>query len=210
MLQTTIMEAYNLTHDATYAYFHLQRNIQGFMIKSAVLLMTTCILFLSINGCRAADQASAAMRTWDKILTSHCFEDVAKFNRTIRQQGNQRIFMFSTFSGNTVNGKVVMSIVVAVKPAGKGLDPEVWKKAFSVATAKDKINQFPEIGIRALEQVPTFSPDGALSGVLFTTSDELFDVQVSFYESSSAAPGGSLTADKAVLRIEQAYLGTFH
>lgn len=210
MLQPTIVESRSLTQKTTYNYYHSRRNLRGFVTKSAVLLIVTFILLIPVDSCRAADQASAAMRTWDQILTDDCFEDVANFNRTIRQEGNERIYMYSTFAGDAVDRELLMSIVVAVGPAGKRLDPKAWKKAFSAASDIEKVREFPKVGSRAQAQVPTFSPDGALSGVLFTTSDELFDVLVSLYEASSAAPRGSLTADNVARRIERAYLGTFH
>ena len=102
-----------------------------------------------------------------------------------------------------------MSVVVAVGPVGGRLDPEDWKAAVATATASKRARDFPEIGARAQMQEPSFGPDGALSGLVFATSDQLFDVLVSVYEESSAAPRGSLTAIGAARRVEKAYDDSF-
>jgi len=207
--QSTIVASSNLTQDNARAYCRLRKKLRGCVTRSAIFLIASLIVLIPLDSMSATDQASAAMQTWDQILTDDCFEDVAEFKRTIRQEGNERIYMYSTFAGDGVDGELLMSIVVAVGPAGKRLDPEAWKKAFSAASDIEKAREFPKIGTRAQMQAPTFSPDGALSGILFTTSDELFDVLVSLYEASSAAPRGSLTAENVARRIERAYRATF-
>ena len=178
-------------------------------MRNAVLLIASLIILIPLGSCKADGQASAAMRTWDNILSEDYFKEIANFERAIQQEDNERVYIYSAFAGEVDDAKLLMSIVIAVGPAGKRLDPATWESAVSAVSDLEKARDFPEIGIRAQVQAPTFSPQGAMSKILFTTSDELFDVLVSLYEASSDSPRGSVTVDDMAKRIDRAYLGTF-
>ena len=171
-----------------------------------VRALLTLFLVLAPAGACAAERASAPMRAWDRILPGDRFSDIADFVRVISQEGNERVYVFTAPDGD---GAVLMSILVSVGPVGKRLDPAAWQTAVDGASDADKARDFPPIGSRAQMQAPSFSPDGAFSGVVFATSDALFDVLVSVYEASSDAPRGTLTATDAARRIEKAYEQTF-
>lgn len=168
--------------------------------------LVTFFLVLASSCGYAAERAAAPLRAWDELVPGDLFADIADFDRTIRQEGNERVYVFSATGAD---GTVLMSVVVAVGPVGKRLDPAAWRAAFAQARAAEKARDFPQIGSRAQVQAPSFSPDGALSGVVFATSDELFDVLVSVFEASSAAPRGELTAIDAARRIAKAYDDTY-
>lgn len=169
-------------------------------------VLFTLFLVLAPLGSYAAERASAPLRAWDQLLPADRFSDIAEFRRTISQEGNERVYVFTAAAGD---GAVLMSIVVAVGPVGKRLDPAAWQTAVSGASDAEKARDFPRIGSRAQMQAPSFSPDGAISGVVFATSDELFDVLVSVFEAGSDAPRGMLTAADAARRVEKAYEQTF-
>ena len=211
MIKYSIAESSDLVQENTFACHHSRKEFRCLVTRPLIMLATSFLLLISVASSIAADQASVAMRSWDQILTKDFFNNIVKFNRTIQQKGNERIYMYSAFTGDpAAGGKLLMSIVVAVGPAGKRLDPDVWKKSFAAASDIEKVKMFPKMGVRAQVQAPSFSPDGALSGVVFTTTDELFDVLVSLYEVSSTVPGGAIAVIEMALRVESAYLGTFN
>lgn len=98
--------------------------------------------------------------------------------------------------------------MVAIAPAGSRLPAANYQKAVKAADLANKARDFPKIGARARAQASRFSPDGALSGLIFTTLDGFFDVVVSVFEESSSAERPSLTAEDAARRVEAAYNAT--
>ncbi len=166
-------------------------------VRAAFLLV---FALLSAGSC-AAQRGPAPAALWDDVIRPGLFADVAEFSRTIEQEGGTRIYVLSAAAG----GEPVLSVVVSVTPAGGQLDPDAWRAARDHADDTNRRQPFPRIGSRAQAQAPSFSPEGAFSGLLFTTSDERYDVLVSVFEASSSAPRGELTATDAARRLERAY-----
>lgn len=209
MFQQTVLKSSRFTQGDGSAYRRLLSCRRALVAKSKVVVIVLLSLLVSVAGSSAADSASAAMRTWDRILADGFFADMAEVGRTIQQDGNKRVYMYSALVGDAGDGEVLFSVVVAVGPAGKQLDPVRWSDAFSAASDSEKLREFPRIGARAQRQAPLFSPDGALSGIMFTTTDELFDVRVSIYEASSTASKTVPDIDDLARQIDRAYAGTF-
>lgn len=152
-----------------------------------------------------AVQGTAPLRAWDGIVSATLFADIADFERGLRQESGERVYTFLALDGE---GKLSLSVVVAIGPAGSRLPPEEWRAAVSAADSTSRERDFPKIGARARAQEPRFSPDGALSSVIFATSDGFFDVAVSVFEASSKAKRLPLTADDAARRVAAAYDAT--
>jgi hypothetical protein len=147
----------------------------------------------------------APLRAWDGIVSATLFADIANFERDFRQESGERVY---TFLALDKEGKLTLSVVVAIGPAGSRLPLEEWQAAFITADSTSRERDFPKIGSRARAQAPSFSPDGALSGVTFATSDGFFDVAVSVFEASSKAKHPPITAEDAARRINAAYDAT--
>lgn len=152
-----------------------------------------------------ADGGTAPLRAWDDIVSVTLLSDIADFERDFRQESGERIYTFLALEGE---GKLTLSVVVAIGPAGSRLPAEEWQAAVSAADPASRERDFPKIGARARAQTPRFSPDGALSSVIFTTRDGFFDVVVSVFEASSKAKRPPLTADAAARRVAAAYDAT--
>ena len=114
--------------------------------RALVLLTLFLVLVVAPAGGYAGERASAPMRAWDGILPGDRFSDIADFGRTISQEGNERVYVFTAPGGD---GAVLMSILVSVGPVGKRLDPAAWQSAVDGASAADKARDFPQIGSRA-------------------------------------------------------------
>lgn len=207
MFKYSIAVSLDLVQEIAFTLRYSQKELQYLVARRLIVIATSILLIVLVSSSLAADQSSIALQSWDEILTGDFFNDIAKFNRIVQQKGSERVYVYSTFTDAAAGGKSLISIVVAVGPAGKRLDPDVWNKAFAASSDIEKMKTFPTVGVRAQVQTFSFSPDGALSGVVFTTADESFDVLVSLYEVSSTAPGGGITANDMAHRIESAYLG---
>lgn len=168
-----------------------------------------CLVYLSavVSSLSAepGEKFSAPLRAWDTIVSPTLFADIANFDRDIRHEAGERLYAFQTFDAA---GKLLLSVAIAIAPAGSRLPQDEWKAAAANADPTMRARDFPEIGARARAEAPRFSPDGALSGVTFTTSDEFFDVVVSVFEESSSIVHPPLTAEDAARRIEAAYRAT--
>lgn len=160
---------------------------------------------VSSVGAGAADRAAAPLRAWDGIVSTTLFADIADFERHIRQEAGERVYAFLARDGA---GGLALSVAVAIAPAGSRLPPADWQAAVAAADPATRARDFPEIGARARAEAPRFSPDGALSGVTFTTSDGFFDVAVSVFEESGSAVRPPLAAEDAARRIDAAYDAT--
>lgn len=152
-----------------------------------------------------ADRGTTPLRAWDGIVSATLFADIADFERDLRQESGERVYTFLALDGE---GRLALSVVVAIGPGGSRLPPEEWQAAVSAADSTSRERDFPKIGARARAQEPRFSPDGALSGVTFATSDGFFDVAVSVFEASGKAKRPPLTAEDAARRIDAAYDAT--
>jgi hypothetical protein len=152
-----------------------------------------------------ADCGTAPLRSWDSIVSATFFADIADFERAFRQESGERVY---TFFALDKEGKLTLSVVVAIGPVGSRLPPEEWQAAVASADPARRERDFPDIGARARAQVPRFSPDGALSSVTFATRDGFFDVTVSVFEASGKAERPPLTAGDAARRIDDAYDAT--
>lgn len=151
------------------------------------------------------ERGAAPLRAWDSIVSATLFADIADFRRDFRQESGERVYTFLALDGEE---KLALSVVVAIGPAGSRLPPEEWQAAVTAADSKSRERDFPRIGARAHAQAPRFSPDGALSSVIFTTSDGFFDVVVSVFEASGKVKRPPLTADDAARRVDTAYDAT--
>ena len=85
------------------------------------------------------------------------------------------------------------SVAVEVQPAGRLLDPEEHGRALGGATEAERRAMFPSIGSRAMQTAPFVGPGGSTFGLVFTTQDERFDIEVTVSES-----GGRDGATEAV------------
>jgi hypothetical protein len=150
-------------------------------------------------------RGTAPLRAWDDIVSVTLFADIADFKRDFRHESGERVYTFLALDGE---GKLTLSMVVAIGPAGSRLPSDKWRTAVSAADAKTRERDFPKIGARARAKEPRFSTDGALSDVTFATSDGFFDVAVSVFEASGKAKGLPLTAEDAARRIDAAYEAT--
>jgi hypothetical protein len=148
-------------------------------------------------------RAAAPLRAWDCIISTTLFNDIMDFRREIRQEAGERVYAFSTR-----DGEGWISIAVAIAPAGSRLSSPDYQTAIKAADPANRARNFPKIGARARAEASRFSPDGALSGLIFTTYDGFFDVVVSVFEESSSVERPSLTAEDAARRIEAAYDAT--
>ena len=174
------------------------------VIRSSFFML---LMMLIAPSQEQADKSlSQLMKVWDQLLPASRFSDIADFSRVIREEDGERVY---EFSANAEDNSLLFSVVIAVGPIGSHLNPASWENAVSKASEEEKALNFPEIGSRAQLQAMVFSPRGALSGVAFATSDGRFDVFVSVFEASSAAPRGQLTALETAQRIEQVYDDTF-
>ena len=161
-----------------------------------------CWAVVSAMGAGDTDRAAASLRVLDSIVSTTLFADIADFERNIRQEASERVYTFRALDGA---GRLALSVAVAITPAGSRLPPADWQAAVGAADPATRAREFPEIGARARVQTPYFSPDGMLSGVIFATSDGLFDVVVSVFEASSKGVRSPLTAEHAARRIDAAY-----
>jgi hypothetical protein len=152
-----------------------------------------------------ADRAAVPLRAWDGIVSATLFTDIADFERDIRQEAGERVYAFLALDGA---GGLALSVAVAIAPAGSRLPPADWQTAVAAADPATRARDFPKIGARARVEAPRFSPDGALSGVIFATGDGFFDVAVSVFEGSGSAVRPPLTAEDAARRIAAAYDAT--
>ncbi|MDJ0656479.1 MAG: hypothetical protein QNJ40_20125 [Xanthomonadales bacterium] len=165
-------------------------------IVALAVLVASCAM--------APSRGPANMAEWDQIVSSDLFADVAPFSRNVASDGDGRVFSFAV---EERPDEMLMSVVIVVGPPGSRLDADAWAAAVAVASDVERARDFPDLGARAQIQAPSFSPEGAFSGVVFTTADGNFDLQVSVFESSSATPRRSLTAIDAARRVDRAYRG---
>jgi hypothetical protein len=153
-------------------------------------------------GAWAGDRVAAPLRAWDGIVSVPLFADIADFERNVRQEAGERVY---AFLARDAAGGLALSIAVAIAPAGSRLPAANWQAAVTATDPATRARDFPQIGARARAEAPRFSPDGALSGVIFVTSDGFFDVVVSVFEESGSAARLPLTAEDAARRIDAAY-----
>lgn len=162
-------------------------------------------IVVSSAGGGNADRGAAPLQAWDGIVSTTLFADVADFERDLLQKFGERAYSFLALDGE---GRLALSIAVAISPAGSRLPPKEWQAAVAASDSKTRVRDFPKIGARARAMPPRFSPDGALSGVTFATSDGFFDVAVSIFEASSKMERPPLTAEDVARRVDAAYDAT--
>ena len=124
----------------------------------------------------------------------------------IEQEAAERVY---TYFLTDPEGTPVLSVLVALSPAGTHLTEADHASATRGLAPEVLARDFPDFGARARVEAPFFSPSGGLTGLVFTTSDLLFDVRVSVFEASSDVDRPALTALEAARIVEDAYLATF-
>jgi len=72
------------------------------------------------------EKFSAPLRAWDTIVSPTLFADIANFDRDIRHEAGERLYAFQTFDAA---GKLLLSVAIAIAPAGSRLPQDEWKAA---------------------------------------------------------------------------------
>ena len=148
------------------------------------------------------EQVTPILHAWDLIVTDDLFVDIADFQHIVESRVGERAYRFYT---NDETNRIALSVVVVIAPAGKLLALEDWLAGVENADPSIIARDYPEIGARARAETLYLSPDGALSGVTFTTSDESFDVAVTLFEGSGSTEYSMFSAKDVAKKISDTY-----
>ncbi len=170
------------------------------VLPGPLAFLCTLLAFVATACTDLADRRGMSLYDWDEIVTVELAGPGPALAREILEQADERVY--SLYPADGGRG---LSIAIAVARGGSRLPVAEWQQAFAAAEGTIRERDFPSIGARARVATPRFSPDGALSGVTFTTRDGAFDVVVSLLEEGGGGPRQEITAIELARRIETAY-----
>lgn len=128
---------------------------------------------------------------WDEILDRAFFEaHLGAGTLESSDEGETRNFVYQ-YRPTADEPSRILSLVIAVAPAGTFLDEGEYLAARERADADERRRDFPEIGGRAQMLPSFFGPDGASHGVVLTTKDARYDVRIVVSDTGTSSELGA-------------------
>lgn len=160
--------------------------------KSAIritLLLWTAIAILSCGG-RQTDSAQ-----FDDIVTEALLREGfdQQVEATFARESTQELRAYwLQVPPPSANRPTQFELSVTVKASGAFLSPEKWEERRAAVMAlypnRDSAfieSEFPRVGLRAMKLAGPAGPGGATYGLVFTTQDNKFDIQMTVFQPSS-------------------------
>lgn len=177
-------------------------NIMYSVIKVTILLLTLSSCAMS-NSVENSESEEAIL--WNKVVTKDFFQSIigsGEFSTNV--DGSKIVYIF-VYQPPPSDLDHILSVAVEVGLAGTLLDIEEYKRSFAITPLDERDNIFPSVGARSQTTAPFFGPGGSSFGLLSTTKDERFDINVHVMQSGAKGEGETLDVLEISTRVHQMY-----
>ncbi|WP_133512757.1 hypothetical protein [Candidatus Thiosymbion oneisti] len=177
-------------------------NIKFSAVKAAVLLLMLSSSTLSNS---VENFGSEEFDLWNKIVTKDLFRSVVgsgKFSATL--EDGKIIYVF-VYQPPASDPGYILSAAVEIGPAGTFLNRAEYERSLVTTPLSERAGRFPSVGARAQTTAPFFGPGGSSFGLLSTTNDECFDLNVNVMQSGVEGNVATFDVLEISSRLHQAY-----
>jgi len=171
-------------------------------IKTVVLLL---MLSSSTLGNSVENFGSEEFALWNKVVTKDLFQSIVGLGEFSAIPEDEKIIYVFIYRPPAGDPDYILSAAVEVGSAGTLLDRAEHKRSMVTTPSSERAGRFPSVGARAQMTAPFFGPGGSSFGLLSTTHDERFDLNVNVMQSGAEGNVATFDVLNISARLHQAY-----
>lgn len=157
-------------------------------VPALLLLLSACALSSPVKNFGSGEFA-----IWNKVITKELFQSLVgpgDFSTTFNDTKLVYIFVYQPPASDP---DYVLSVAIEVRLGGTLINRSEYESKVTTTPLSERTRIFPSIGARAQTTAPFFGPGGSSFGLLSTTNDEHYDINVNVL--NSGAEGNVATFD---------------
>ena len=166
-------------------------------IKKKYSLVKIAVLLLTFSSCTLSDSVKniglKEFTLWNKVITKKFSQSSVgrgEFSATLE---DGRIIYVFVYQPPASDPNYLFSAAVEVRPVGTLLNQTEHERTVATTPLDERVKRFPSVGARAQTTAPLFGSGGSSFGLLSTTNDERFDINVNILK--NGAEGNVATLD---------------
>ncbi len=178
-----------------------------FKITSSVVKVT--VLLLMLSSCAMSNSSenfdSEEVSLWNKVITKNFFQSIIGSGElSTNLEGSKIVYIF-VYQPPASDPDYILSVAVEVGPAGTLLDIPEYERSMLLTPLAERAKRFPNVGSRSQTTTPFFGPGGSSFGLVSTTKDERFDINVHIMQGGAKGEVATFDVLEVSTRLHQAY-----
>ena len=166
-------------------------------------------MLLKFSSCTLSDIVknigSEDFTLWNKVVTKRFFQSSVGRGDFSATMEDGRITYVFVYQPPASNPNYLLSAAVEVRSAGTLLNRTEHERIVATTPLDERVRRFPSVGSRSQTTAPFFGPGGTSFGLLSTTNDERFDINVNILKNGAEGNVATLDALEVSSRLHQAY-----